>query len=283
MIATLVDEGLLKWESTLEEMFPEWPIHGALRRVTLAQLLSHHAGLAGFRNEGELEAAPKLYGDERAQRAQFTQWLLMQKPQYPPGTRFAYSNAGITVAAAAAERAADRSWERLMRERVFAPLGMRSAGFGWPAYDDPHAPWGHRLDGTRLYPHDPRGPYQLAAVMNPAVNMHVSANDMGRFLDDHARGLAGTSGLLKPATYARMHALQPEGSALGWVVARRDGETTSAHGGSAETFQAIVMISHEDGLEVAVLVNSPDTVTATALFRAIWNRFRAASPPKPGG
>jgi len=283
MIATLVDAGLLEWESTLEEMFPEWPIHRALRGVTLAQLLSHHAGLAGFRNEAELEAAPKLYGDERAQRAQFTQWLLMQKPEYPPGTRYLYSNAGITVAAAAAERAADRPWERLMRERVFGPLGMKSAGFGWPAYDHPHEPWGHRLDGTKLYPHDPRGSYQMGAVMNPAVNMHVSVKDLGRFLDDQARGLAGMPGLLRPATYARMHALQPEGSALGWMVGERDGAITSAHGGSAETFQAIVMIFHDDGLEVALLINSPDSVTATALFRAIRMRFREAAPPKGGG
>jgi hypothetical protein len=77
--------------------------------------------------------------------------------------------------------------------------------------------------------------------------------------------------------------LQPEGSALGWVVSRREGETTSGHGGSAETFQAIVMISHEDGLEVAVLLNSPDSVTSTVLFRAILSRFRAASLPRPGG
>jgi CubicO group peptidase (beta-lactamase class C family) len=283
MIATLVEEGKLAWESTLEQMFPDWPIHREVRGVTLAQLLAHRSGLAGFMSEAEMEEAPKLYGDERAQRAQFAQWLLARKPALTPGTQFAYSNAGVAVAAAAAERAADRPWEDLMRERVFRPLGMKSAGFGWPARDDPKAPWGHRLDGARLVPHDPRGAYQLGAVMQPAVNVSVSVKDLGRFLDDHARGIAGTPGLLKPTTYARMHALEPAGYALGWRVGKRDGSTMSAHGGSAETFYAIVSIIHDDGLEIAVMLNSPDAVPATAIDRAIWERFRATGPPKPAG
>ena len=283
MIATLVDEGLLRWESTLEEMFADWRIHRDLRGVTLAQLLSHRAGIAAFASDEELEAAPKLYGEARSQRSQFTQWLIAQKPAFTPGERFSYSNAGITIAAAAAERAAGKAWEQLMRERVFAPLGMKSAGFGWPAHDDAKQPWGHRLDGTRLLPHDPRGPYQLNAVIQPAGNVHVSGPDLMRFLDDHARGIAGQRGLLKPETYKRMHALEPEGSSLGFGVRKRDGFTTSSHSGSAETFYAIVMVSHEDGLEIAILVNSPDAVPATALFRAIWSRFRATGRPPSGG
>src|SRR5258706_14711046 len=115
-----------------------------------------------------------------------------ESPALTPGAQFAYSNAGIAIAAAAAERAADLPWEDLMRERVFKPLGMKSAGFGWPAYDDPKAPWGHQLDGTRLVPHDPRGAYQLNAVIQPAGNVSVSVKDLGLFLDDHARGVAGT-------------------------------------------------------------------------------------------
>jgi CubicO group peptidase (beta-lactamase class C family) len=283
MIATLVDEGKLRWESTLAEMFPDWPIHRELRAVTLAQLLSHHSGLAPFTSEAELEEAPKLFGDERAQRAQFAQWLLARKPALAPGTQFSYSNAGVAIAAAAAERAANRPWERLMRERVFDPLGMKSAGLGWPAYDDPKAPWGHQLDGTRLVPQDPRGSYQLNAVIQPAGNVSLSVKDLGRFLDDQARGLAGMPGLLRPATYARMHALEPEDSSLGWGVSRRDGATMSSHAGSAETFYTIVQVSHEDGLEIAVMLNSPDAVPATAIFRELWQRFRAAAPPKPGG
>jgi CubicO group peptidase (beta-lactamase class C family) len=72
-----------------------------------------------FGEEREFEEAPTLYGDPRAQRMQFAQWLLLRKPEHEPGTGYFYSNAGVAVAAAAAERAANRAWEDLMRTRVF--------------------------------------------------------------------------------------------------------------------------------------------------------------------
>jgi CubicO group peptidase (beta-lactamase class C family) len=154
-------------------------------------------------------------------------------------------------------------------------LGMKSAGFGWPAYGNAGEPWGHRLMDGRLVPHDARGSYQLNAVIRPAGDIHLSIGDLGRFLDDQARGLAGMPALLKPATYARLHAAMPENSSLGWGVRMRDGHAVSQHSGSAETFYAVVMIGHDDGLEVALMLNSPDAVTANALFLRIWNCFRA--------
>jgi CubicO group peptidase (beta-lactamase class C family) len=53
-----------------------------------------------------------------------------------PGGRCSYSNVGYVVAAAVAERAAAATWEDLMAEQVFGPLGMSSAGLG---RDRPHS------------------------------------------------------------------------------------------------------------------------------------------------
>jgi len=49
-----------------------------------------------------------------------------------PGTQWKYSNVGYALAAYMAERASGVSWERLVTDYVFAPLRMRSAGFGEP-------------------------------------------------------------------------------------------------------------------------------------------------------
>jgi len=161
LIATLVDEGRLRWDEPIEKLFPDWPVHRALRGVTLAQLLAHHSGIAGFRGSGDFADAPRLYGDARSQRMQFTQWLIAQKPATEVG-QFSYSNAGVAIAAAAAERVTGKPWEDLMRERVFAPLGMTRAGFGWPGRAGDHEPWGHYLRGALKVPHDPSGPYEVA-------------------------------------------------------------------------------------------------------------------------
>lgn len=282
LIASLVDEGKLGWDATLAELFPESPVHRSLRAVTLAQLLSHHSGLAGFRDEGELAQAPALYGEPMAQRAQFARWLVARPRTGEPGA-FSYSNAGVTVAAAAAERATGKSWETLMRERVFAPLGMKSAGFGWPARDDRNQPWGHHLRGDRRVPHDPRGRYEPGAVMAPAVDIHLSIGDLGRFVADQARGLAGKPALLRAQTYRRMHALDG-GAPLGWMRREtREGRPLSTHGGSAETFYAIAGVGHADPIEVGVMLNDADARAANEILAAIWSRFREAVPPKAGG
>ena len=282
LVATLVDEGKLRWDEPIEELFPDWPVHRQLRRVTLAQLLQHRSGIAGFRGSAEFEEAPRLYGDASAQRTQFVQWLVAHKPAGEVGA-YLYSNAGVTVAAAAAERVTGKPWETLMRERVFEPLGMTRAGFGWPGRVDIHEPWGHYLRGSTRIPHDPRGPYEVFEAIAPAADAHVSIRDLGAFLADQARGLAGKRGLLRPETYRRLHGLT--GAApLGWMAARtREGRRMSRHGGSAETFYAVVSIAYEDGIEVGILMNDNNPVAAIDIFDAILKRFREAVPPKAGG
>jgi hypothetical protein len=119
--------------------------------------------------------------------------------------------------------------------------------------------------------------------MAPAVDVHLSIGDLGRFLADQARGLAGKPATLKPETYRRMHAMDG-GAPLGWMRRQmRDGHALSAHGGSAETFYAIAAVGHDDPIEVGVMLNDADARAANEIFEAIWNRFRAAAPPKAGG
>src|SRR5258708_23502931 len=253
-----------------------------LRRVTLAQLLAHGSGLAGLRGSADFAEAPTFYGDTFARRRQFVQWLVAQKPAGEAGV-FVYSNAGVTVAAAAAERVAGKPWEALMRERVFEPLGMTRAGFGWPGRVDRNEPWGHYLRGARRMPHDPRGAYEVIDVLAPATDVHLSIRDLGAFLADQAQGLAGRRGLLAPQTYRRLHGFEGE-PAMGWMASRtRDGHRMSRHDGNAETFYAVAMVAPDEAIEIGVLMNAADAAAANDIVAAIWQRFREAVPPKAGG
>jgi len=47
-----------------------------------------------------------------------------------PGTTFKYSNVGYSIAAAVEEKVTGKSWEDLMTNMLFKPLGMTTAGFG---------------------------------------------------------------------------------------------------------------------------------------------------------
>src|SRR6266571_2380332 len=128
LIATLVEAGKLSWTTTLADVFPEMrdSMSAEFRGVTLEQLLSHHAGISPFANtdDNDFKKLPRLKGSPMECRLAFTAWVLRGTPVAPPGMKAIYSNGGYTIAAAIAERVTGKSWESLVRERVFSPLGV---------------------------------------------------------------------------------------------------------------------------------------------------------------
>src|SRR6185436_18293330 len=155
LIALLVTRGDLAWDTPLGELLPEMVEEGdpELMDVTLVELLCHRAGLPANPDAGLFLA---LRGSTKSlveQRDEITRAALEQGPVHPPRGAFLYSNTGLVIAGHVAERAAGKPWEDLMRELVFEPLGMKSAGFGAPgtakAIDQPR---GHSADGKPLEP-----------------------------------------------------------------------------------------------------------------------------------
>src|SRR5262249_20455813 len=135
MIATLVEEGKLGWTTSVGEGFPELAeqMKPAWKSVTIEQLLTHRRGApAGLDAGGLLGRLWKREGTPREQRVTLVRGVLEREPEAAAGTRFIYSNAGFAIAGAMAEKVAGEAWEDLMRERIFGPLGMTSAGFGAP-------------------------------------------------------------------------------------------------------------------------------------------------------
>jgi CubicO group peptidase (beta-lactamase class C family) len=88
MLATLVEEGKLSWDTTLEQAFPELlpKMNPAYRKVTLEQLLAHRAGFTveswpkGM-NFAEVHTIP---GTPRQQRATYVAMILKEPPDYTP-------------------------------------------------------------------------------------------------------------------------------------------------------------------------------------------------------
>lgn len=262
LLAVLVEEGRLAWTTRPVDVLPGLrdSIHPAYRDATLAQLLSHRAGVPAYTSGFAMAFLPdSVYergGRTPAQwRRAFVLHVLRTEPKVPPGSEFLYSNAGYTVAAAMAEAVTGEPWEALLQDRVLRPLGI-SGGYGWPAAADPAQPWGHWRKWFRgLRPHDPNGDYHLEALLAPAGDVHLGIGGYARFVQEHLRGLRGRDGLLRAATVQRLHT--PTGDyALGWRVQPLAGARASAHEGSAGTFHAIVVLQPERDLAVAVFANA---------------------------
>lgn len=260
MIATLVQDNVLWWDITLEQALPDLApvMHEDFKAVTLTQLLRHRAGIAPYTDGGtpEFQRIKSLTGTPMEQRAALARLILTEPPAERPDTRFIYSNAGYGIAAAIAEHAAGKSWEELVRERIFAPIGMDSSGFGWPATPEhPDGVMGHLVSGAVLVPLPVNHPYRLPDALAPAGNIHCSVRDFAAFAQANLAGIRGNERLMSHKNWMMLHTAQGE-YAMGWVASRRGDGQIAWHNGSAGTFFALMTLDPDLDAGVVVLSNS---------------------------
>lgn len=270
LAATFVEDGSLSWSSTVSEVFPELAasFDPAARGITLTQLLSHRAGLDPNIDYGSLAAL----GSIRDQRLGAARRGLSKKPSSDPGARFEYSNLGYVIAGAMIERVGNGDWESLMRERVFEPLGMRSAGFGGlgtrGAVDQP---WGHAKAGSA--PRPDGADVDNPAVLGPAGTVHCSIEDWSKFIADQLKGARGEPALLKAESYKLIQspavppsAAEPMGYGFGWAVVERDwaGGAALTHTGSNTFYLAVAWLAPARDFAVLVCANAGSGAEASA-------------------
>jgi CubicO group peptidase (beta-lactamase class C family) len=134
----LVDEGKVKLDDPVEKFLPEFkdmmvapakdssskePTR-ALHPITVRQILSHTSGLPfkSKKEEPTLDALPL-----RDAVKSYTEAPLDTEP----GTKYAYSNAGINTAGRIIEVVSGMPYEDFLDKRLFGPLGMKDTTF-WP-------------------------------------------------------------------------------------------------------------------------------------------------------
>jgi D-alanyl-D-alanine carboxypeptidase len=266
--ASLVRDGVIRWTTKLADVLPEAAAAArpSYRDLTLSQLLQHRTGLPGFGLFADLDSVPPITGTASERRRAFATWVVTQAAETNVG-EFGYSNAGYVVAAAMLERATGKSWETLIAERLFTPLGLTHAGLGWPAASGAPAPVGHyTLDnGVTLNAHDDVGE-PFPELMSPAGNVSMSIGDFARYAQAHLRGLSGRDDLLPASLITTLHTgtfpeIAPGANyAYGWVTTVADGVRTDLHNGSADTFFALMAVQPDGRAAVAVANAATDRV-----------------------
>lgn len=278
LAAMLVEEGKLRWDLTLEEAYPEWKdkIPESLRKATLEQLLSHASGITGDNDQ-----VFQLYFDaakEMKPLPQLRLWLIENVWKLPPvgrpGEKFVYSNVGYILAGSIIERAAGKSWEELIHERIFIPMGLSSAGLG------PQCSIGV-ADATVPHLADDNGKIQpmlggpcadIPAVMGPAGNSHMTVRDFAQWAAWHAGEGKRKPDLISAADFKKLHTAvistprdmeEKPGTpklgkyALGWGLVDYpwSGKNFLMHGGSNGMNLAWMIVLPEQDLALVLTTN----------------------------
>lgn len=233
LLAMLIEEGQLRWDSTLGEVF------GATLRgmkpgwypVTLRQVMDHRSGLASDPMGLLLARTMFSTASPMRQRLDLAEHLLARAPHFPADTELAYTSSAYVILAAAMEQTTGRAWEDLMRERLFGPLGMASVGIGPPA--SPHQldqPWGHGFRfhapifgwGRSDTPLDPASIFaSVPRSVAPAGVVHMSAPDWAKFaalvLRGHPANPERHVALLNSESFERLYETDARGEVpKGW-------------------------------------------------------------------
>ena len=271
LIGRLVEQGKLRFEDTLADLFPDITIDPNYRNITIVQLLSHTAGLPPLTDDSELPpfyAAIKGITALTAQRAAITKAYLAMPPASKAG-EFKYSNLGFIIAGAAAERRTGKSWEDLTREQIFSPLGIANAGFGAPGTPGrADQPQGHREVQGALQPLDPGNTEGgNPPAIGPAGMINIGLRDWLLFAQDQLDGVHGRGKLLKPATYRKLHTPVSGVYALGWgsKLAPDGTPLILAHSGSDGNWLADIKIMPKHDMIFLVVTNAGNEAANTAI------------------
>ncbi|HJQ10336.1 MAG TPA: serine hydrolase [Gemmatimonadaceae bacterium] len=262
--ATLVDEGMISWDTPVHRLLPEYELRDSYltQNVTLRDLLSHRTGFFAANQTFQLTNTTRA---EIIRRARF---LPVSRPFR---TEMVYSNIGFMIAGEALGRAAGMSYEDLVRRRVFTPLGMRSTTISSAEF---------ARATNRVTPHaviaGVQRPIRLSDIdiIAPAGAVNSTANDMATWLrfqlgDGTFNGKRVISAdqmwemhspqISFPVTAAMKRARLVKGwpgYGLGWQVMDYQGHPMLWHSGNGDGQPSIMELFPDEHLGIVVMMNT---------------------------
>ncbi|MEQ8747905.1 serine hydrolase domain-containing protein [Pyruvatibacter sp.] len=202
-IALLVDRGLLSYDDTVATHWPEFAAHGK-GGITVAQMLSHQAGLSGLREPTTLEDC--YDHDLMAQR------LAAQEPLWEPTTRSGYH--AFTYGYLAAElvkRITGKTIGKFLRDELGTPHGI-DFFIGLPISEEPRvAPLS---EATDMQPLSGTTEIQNLTFANPAIGQLAPNDRAWRAAELPAAGGFGSASALAKLYALLDDATAPDGKAI---------------------------------------------------------------------
>lgn len=278
LLAILIEQGKLRWDSTLKELFPALaqsmlPVY---RDITVEHLMMMRSGMPHdvIPSAMTFENFYNLPGETpRSQRLFYVEKALQCEPEAQPGEKYIYSNAGYIVLGSAAEQVTGKDWEDLMREMIFKPLDMKTAGFGpmgTPGMVD--APWQHKFENGQRIAITPDLRSDNPPLYGPAGRVHCSIGDWAKYILVHVNGELEDQAILKRETILRLHQPKFGGDyACGWVlrIPEWDGGEYLFHDGSNGMNFCNAWLLPKQRLAVIVMTNENSESVKTAMIETV--------------
>ncbi len=286
-LATLVDEGKISWDDPVYERLKGFAMYDPYvsKEMRIRDLLCHRSGLG--LGEGDLMFWPHttFTRDDVVYRLRYL------KPKTSFRTTYAYNNLMFVTAGQVVAAVSGKSWDEYLRERIFAPLGMKNTDSSATAFLE---------GGDWAMPHSKvEGKLQPIPIENldnagPAGSINSSVADMSKWvlLQLNRGKIPGTeTRIFSEKSSQDMWAQQmiepvrpvpPElknlqarflGYGMGWGLRDYKGRKLVGHSGGVAGYVTRVMLVPEENLGVVILTNAEETAAFESVLFHILDSY----------
>jgi len=238
LIMQLVEEGKLKLDVPITTYIPDYPKDKG-DKITIHHLLTHTSGIPNY------TSLPTL---NDFMRDPITPLDLVKifwdlPLDFEPGEKFSYSNSGYIVLGYIIEKVTGESYEDVLKEKIFEPLGMKNSGYDHTEVIIPKRASGYDKVGTDYF----NTSYLDMSVPYSAGSIYSTVEDL--YLWDQA---LYTEKLLSKNYLDKMfipYAKPPfaEGYGYGWALDKKhidnidDSLNIIEHGGTINGFNSEIL------------------------------------------
>jgi CubicO group peptidase (beta-lactamase class C family) len=286
LIAMLVDSGKVRWDDPATKYLPGFQLYDpyVTRELTVRDLLTHRSGLS----RGDM-----LWYATTISRDSILHQIRYLKPTWSFRAHFGYQNIMLLAAGQIAAHVTGESWDDLVRQRIFTPLGMTATNTSIRALrglSDVASPHVEIDDTVRVVP------YHNIDNIGPAGSINSNVLDMARWLRFQLDGgKVGTTQLVSTAAFNETHTPQTiiplEGAmqslypgahfltyGMGWFLSDYHGREIVEHGGNIDGMTALVAQLPEEKTGVVILTNMNGTQLPSVLMHRVFDVYLKQPP-----
>ncbi len=125
LILQLREEGKIDLEKKLSDYLPYYR-KDIGEKVTIHQLLNHTSGIPSY------TGLPKFFEDVSRNPfgvEDFVKKYCSGDLEFEPGSKFSYNNSGYFLLGAIIEKITGKTYEEMLQEKIFGPVGMNDSGY----------------------------------------------------------------------------------------------------------------------------------------------------------
>ena len=238
-------------------------------KLTLRHILSHTSGM--------IPHAFDLMVEDHVPLDQIIARLNEVEITAQPGKEYGYQNVTFSIFDPVVCSKTNKSFDEVLREKVFLPFGMQDASTGFePFKNNPNKAIPHGGGDRNFRPIPLNDRYYNTA---PAAGVNASISDLGQFLvavsgrdngiiPKEARALVFTPQVetpLRGSYFKSWDHVDSKQYSLGWRIVDYKNHKVAYHGGYVAGYRSEIAFCEEGEIGIAFLTNSPNSLVSRSI------------------